>query len=86
MARQKIQRDGSGGTSQYHQLVTRGRTLTRTYKMSSDLVEDIAELADTHRVSSNDLAHWLLEEAVALLKEGAIKPKLEPIISRCVRS
>ncbi len=86
MAKQKKPiRYGRGGTSQYHHLVNRDRICTRTYRLNKQLADDITQLANKYKISSNDLAHWLLEEAVDLIKSGKIEPKVEAVINHCVR-
>jgi hypothetical protein len=80
----ELYRYGRGGTSQYHKLVNRDRTASRTYRLSKELAADITCLANKYRISSNDLANWCLQQAVDQMKSGAIAPKIETVIGRCI--
>lgn len=80
----KTYRLGRGGSSQFHELMRSDRTITRTYKMTQQLADDIARLADQFQVSSSDLVFWCLQRSIRDIEIGAIAPKVESVVKRCV--
>ncbi|MDT8306455.1 MAG: hypothetical protein RRC07_11005 [Anaerolineae bacterium] len=48
----------------------RNRLQRKTYLLTPDLVDHIAELAEQERVGINELVRWLLREALAQIESG----------------
>jgi hypothetical protein len=56
----------------------RSRLQRKTYLLTPELVDRIAELAEQERVGINELVRWLLREALAQIDDGDLTIPTRP--------